>query len=127
MKKFRTILILTFLLLVPINLLASEPFYCLSKEITHCLNITKEQCIQATEKAYELCANKYNLFNVSEKDALSLFNEVGNCATKEFLLLASISDKELQKCEALFEKAAIIEHEKVKKEQEEYDKRFFEE
>lgn len=79
---------------------ADQLFYCSSPELLKCFGITKQQCTVATDKAIELCSDKHipNSKEATEKQV----DNVANCASKQFLLISSISEKELNKCKPLF-------------------------
>ena len=126
MKIYRRSHIFSVALLLPICALASDP-YCSSTELTNCLGITQEECIQATENSINLCSEQYNLDSKTLEEMRPLMREFGDCASKQFMSFASVSEKRLYECEPHFAEVNKIELEKARKRKEEFDKRFFEE
>jgi len=103
MKNGITALIALFLFTPQLQ--AEELFYCSSEKALNCVGITKQQCVTATDKAIELCSDKYKI----EEATGSNLNNIVNCSWKQFLLISSITKSELNTCEPLF--LSALEHE----------------
>ena len=90
--------------LIPFDVLATAPTFCTSNEVTKCFGITKTQCTQAYEKAFELCSNYYGIDEKPIEEARSIMSEVITCTTKQFYLLSSINEDNISVCKSHFNK-----------------------
>ena len=124
MKSFKlTIAICSLLHIVTVHALESSPYFCSSAKVTECLGITKQQCIQASDMAFNLCSQTY-AFDPSSDDAKSKIKEVSACTGNQLWRLASVSEDTLNSCKAVFVAATNKEMEKIKKQREKSDEEF---
>ncbi len=119
MKTEQTLVIFT--LLVPLSALATPPYFCSSNKVTDCLHITRTQCEQAVEKAFELCSDHYDIDSKEIEEARIIMKDVIMCSTKQFSLLASLDEKDLNACVPEFKEAERIEVDRLKNMQKEYE------
>lgn len=127
MKSKALFLTYSFLLIIPINVLASHvPYMCTYDELTKCLNITESQSAQDTQKMAEFCANKYELTSKTTEEMLAMKAELYDCIVQQFKLSVLFKEEKLQQCEPIFMEINKIEAEKRKKESEEFEKKFHE-
>ena len=103
------------------------PHYCSYKKLTDCLNLTENKCIQATERANDFCSEKYNLEEKGFEETKLIMEQVGTCATDQFLAFSSITKQQFETCGPHYAEYHKTLVEFLTKDQKERDKRFFEE
>ena len=108
------ILLYTLTLITCIQAKAETIYYCSSQDLLECFNITKKQCTQASDKAIELCSDKYGLTLKTHEENEELYKNKANCAGNRFILLASISKNEIKTCKSLLIEATNKEISRVK-------------